>query len=437
MKISKWKISNLNKYYKVIFFLFLSILTFKFLTYSHYPVHDEIVSVTTLSSIQTSFVKFAGHNHLLSTWLGNTIIYTFGLDLMKIRLISFLSFLLMSLVVQLLFKDYMKTFLFLLICTSIDVIITYYSLYRGYAISSLLFCFIFFLIHEKKNYLRNLKHIYFILSVLVFHNQSTLFLVIPILLGITYDLLKSQTEGYFNCLKIPVFYFISPFVIFCFTFSFVEGVYLSKIFIDLTKIQEQIQFIANNIIFILYSGFNNIFFNDFTNVTLLDSFPSFIQKVKNHYLLFIIFAIALIKSIYFILIKKKNLIDYIILIFFVCFILINRNGPVRIYTGFVSFFIIYILRDLNLNYYKKKLKFNIFATHIIIVLIFFKLFSIEFVQTQNEKIQYLSFYNNMNNCNFPSQISLLEFEKHLAYFVYLEKCKAKPDINSFYKFYKA
>ena len=237
MKISKWKISNLNKYYKVIFFLFLSILTFKFLTYSHYPVQDEIVSVTTLSSIQTSFVKFAGHNHLLSTWLGNTIIYTFGLDLMKIRLISFLSFLLMSLVVQLLFKDYMKTFLFLLICTSIDVIITYYSLYRGYAISSLLFCFIFFLIHEKKNYLRNLKHIYFILSVLVFHNQSTLFLVIPILLGITYDLLKSQTEGYFNCLKIPVFYFISPFVIFCFTFSFVEGVYLSKIFIDFTKIQ--------------------------------------------------------------------------------------------------------------------------------------------------------------------------------------------------------
>ena len=138
------KISKLENYYKIIFFLFLTILTFKFLTYSHYPVHDEIVSVTTLSSIKTSFVKFAAHNHLLSTWLGNTIIYTFGLDLMKIRLISFLSFLLMSLVVQLLFKDYMKTFLFLLICTSIDVILTYYSLYRGYAISSLLFCYIFF-----------------------------------------------------------------------------------------------------------------------------------------------------------------------------------------------------------------------------------------------------------------------------------------------------
>jgi hypothetical protein len=343
----------------------------------------------------------------------------------------------MSLVVQLLFKDYMKTFLFLLICTSVDVIITFYSLYRGYAISSLLFSYIFFLIHKKKNYLRNLKCIYLILSVLVFHNQSTLFLVIPILLVITWDLLKSQTESYLNCLKIPIFYFFSPFIIFCITFSFVEGVYLSKIFIDVTKIQEQIQLIANNIIFILYSGFNNIFFNDFTNVTLLNTFPSFIQKVKNHNLLFIIFAVALIKSIYFIFIKKnQNLIDYIILFFFICFILINRNGPVRIYTGFVSFFIIYILRDLNFNY-KEKLKLNIFTTHIIIVLIFFKLFSIEFVQTQNEKIQYLSFYNNMNNCNFPSQINLLEFEKHIAYFIYLEKCKAKPDINSFYKFYKA
>ena len=437
MKISKWKIGNLNKYYTVIFFLFLSILTFKFLTYQHYPVHDEIVSVTTLSNIKTSFVKFAGHNHLLSTWLGNTIIYTFGLDLMKIRLISFLSFLLMSLVVQILFKDWAKTFLFLLICTSIDVIITYYSLYRGYAISSLLFCYIFLLIHDKSNYIGNLKKIYFILSVLVFHNQSTLFLVIPILIGITCDLLNSQSKGYFNRLKIPAFYFFTPFVILCITFSFIEGVYLSKIFINHTEIQEQIKLIVNNIIFILYSGFNNIFFNDFTNVTLLNSLPDFFQKVKNHYLLFIIFAIALIKSIYFIFIKKNNnLIDYIILIFFICFILINRNGPVRIYTGFVSFFIIYILRDLNLNYYEKK-KFNIVTIHIIIVLIFFKLFSIEFVQTQNEKIQYLFFYNNMNNCNFPSQKNLLEFEKHLAYFVYLEKCKTKPDINSFYKFYKA
>lgn len=52
-------------------------------------------------------------------------------------------------------------------------------------------------------------------------------------------------------------------------------------------------------------------------------------------------------------------------------------------------------------------------------------------------MQYLSFYNNLNDCNFPTQKNLLEFDKHLAYFVYLEKCKLKPDINSFYKFYKA
>ena len=116
------EISKLENYYKTIFFLFLLILTFKFLTYEHYPTHDEIVSVNTLSSIKTSLIKFQNHNHLLSTWLGNIIIYTFGLDLMKIRLVSFLSFLLMSWVVQILFKDYMKTFLFLLICISINVI---------------------------------------------------------------------------------------------------------------------------------------------------------------------------------------------------------------------------------------------------------------------------------------------------------------------------
>jgi hypothetical protein len=432
------KISKLENYYKAIFFLFLLILTFKFLTYEHYPTHDEIVSVNTLSSIKTSFVKFQNHNHLLSTWLGNIIIYTFGLDLMKIRLVSFLSFLLMSWVVQILFKDYMKTFLFLLICISINVIITYYSLYRGYAISSLLFSYIFFLIHNKKSYSRNLKKIYIILSVLVFHNQSTLFLVIPILIVLTFDLLKPRTEDYLNRLKLPIFYFFTPFVILSIIFSFIEGVSLSKIFIELIKIQEQIPQILNNIIFILYSGFKGIFFNDFTNVTLLNSFPSFIQKVENHYLLFTIFVIALIKSIYHIFIdKKNNLIDYIIFIFFICFILINRNGPARIYIGFISFFIIYILRDFNLNYYKENLKFNLIATHIIIVLIFFKLVGIEFVKIDNYKIKYLSIYNNMNDCSFPSQINLLEFEKHLTYFTYLEKCKLKPDINRFYKFYKA
>ena len=436
MRVSNQKIGNLNNYYKVIFFLFLSILTFKFLTYEHYPVHDEIISVTILSSIKTSFIKFVANNHLLSTWLGNTIIYTFGLDLMKIRLISFISFLLMLLVVQILFKNYAKTFLFLLICISIDIIITYYSLYRGYAISSLLFCYIFLLVVDKKNYLRNLKKIYFILSILVFHNQSTLFLVIPILIVVTYNLLKSQTESYFKRLKVPVFYFFTPFVILCITFSFIEGVYLSKIFIDFTKIQEQMQLIANNIVFILYSGFNNIFFHDFTNLTLLNSFPSFISKVEKHYLLFTIFAIALLKSIYFIFINKnRNLTDYIILFFFIFFILINRNGPVRIYTGFISFFIIYILRDFN--FYNEKLKFNFIITHIMIAFIFIRLASIEFVKIENEKAQYLSFYNNMNDCSFPSQKNLLEFEKHLAYFVYLQKCKLKPDINRFYKFYKA
>ena len=357
---------------------------------------------------------------------------------MKIRLVSFLSFLLMSWVVQILFKDYMKTFLFLLICIIINVIFTYYSLYRGYAISSLLFSYIFFLIHSKKSYTRNLKKIYLILSVLVFHNQSTLFLVIPILIVLTFDLLKPQTEDFLNRLKIPIFYFFTPFVILCIIFSFIEGVSLSKIFIGLTKIKEQIPQILNNIIFILYSGFKSIFFNDFTNVTLLNSFPSFIQKVENHYLLFTIFVIALLKSIYHIFIDKKyNLIDYIIFIFFIFFILINRNGPVRIYLGFISFFIIYILRDFNLNYYKKNLKFNLITTHIIIVLIFFKLPDIEFVKIDNYKIKYLSFYNNMNDCSFPAQKNLLEFEKHLAYFVYLEKCKLKPNINSFYKFYKA
>ena len=54
------------------------------------------------------------------------------------------------------------------------------------------------------------------------------------------------------------------------------------------------------------------------------------------------------------------MIDYVVFLFFITFLILNKNGPVRIYTGFITFFIIYILKDLNLLFLNNKFNFYFF-----------------------------------------------------------------------------
>lgn len=86
----------LNKYTKktdyIILFLIIFTIFITFLFYEHYPLHDEIKSITLLSSLKTSLIKFQAHNHFISTQVGNIIINFFGVDLFKLRIISLISF---------------------------------------------------------------------------------------------------------------------------------------------------------------------------------------------------------------------------------------------------------------------------------------------------------------------------------------------------------
>ena len=76
----------------IILFSILFAVSINFLFYEHYPLHDEVKSITLLSSLKTTFIKFQAHNHFISTQIGNIIIYLFGVDLVKLRLISLISF---------------------------------------------------------------------------------------------------------------------------------------------------------------------------------------------------------------------------------------------------------------------------------------------------------------------------------------------------------
>ena len=145
---------------------------------------------------------------------------------------------------------------------------------------------------------------------------------------------------------------------------------------------------------------------------------------------------SLIKSTYKILKKKKvNESDYVVFLFFIIFLILNRNGPVRIYTGFITFFIIYILKDLNLSFINKNSFYFLFR-YVLIFFVVFKILNIDFIKIKNLKENYLYFANNMKNCDFPLKKKTSEFDKHMEYYVYLVECEKKPNINMFYSFYK-
>ena len=438
---------NLNKQFKVLNLTSLNItilfgivmyILFQFVMYDHYPAHDELKSITLLSSIKTSLIKFSAHNHFLSTQLGNLIISIFGVDILKIRLLSLLSFIFLILLFQIKTNNYLSSYVFILIYLSSDIILTYFSLYRGYAISALLFSFIFFLILDEKNKLKNYKIIYILLSLLILHNQSTLYIIIPILIGTTFNLLSSENK--FNLISYKIFfiYFFFPFIFLIITMSIIEGIYLSKIFITLDNFEFIYLKILKNIPEIFWLGFLGIFFNEYTNVTLYGSLDKFLQIINENLLFFSIFLISLIKSIYFIFIKKKkNTLDLIIFIFFVVFFVINRNAPIRVYTGFISFFIIYILYDFNLELFKiRKNYLNIFFCISLPLIIIIKINNIDFIKIEDTEKKYKLFEKNRNDCDFPSKKYTSEFDKHLEYYVYLNKCEKKPNINKFYKYYK-
>ena len=112
-----------------ILFTLIVIIFIKFLDYEHYPVHDEVKSITLVSSLKTFFLKFGGLNHYISTSIGNFIIHIFGVDLLKLRLISLISFFIIIFIFQKKLQDLTKTFSLILICLFSDIIINYYSLY--------------------------------------------------------------------------------------------------------------------------------------------------------------------------------------------------------------------------------------------------------------------------------------------------------------------
>ena len=283
------KLNNFDKFGWIILLGLIGLILIRFLNYEHYPVHDEIISITLLSDIKTSFIKFQATNHYISTQIGNILIKIFGVDLVKLRLISLISFFLIIIFFYKKTKDLDKAILFILFCLSADIVIEYYSLYRGYAISALLFTYLYFLMIDEKNKINNLKIIYSILPILIFHNQSNLFLIIPLIIVITFNFLRNEKRFSIYPFKVISIYFGIPFFTLLFVTSFIEGIKVQKLFLEIASFNFFIQFNIKDYFLIFYSGFVDIFFNKFTSATLFENIDKFYLNIKENIILFTIF----------------------------------------------------------------------------------------------------------------------------------------------------
>ena len=358
------------------------------------------------------------------------------------RIFHFIFFLLIVLLTYKTFNNKFYLYLLIFIYLISDILFVYSFILRSYYISSFLFCIIFFLISKNFNNqkLINLNLIFFICALLLINNVSSLFLVLPIIFTIFFNFK-------FFSFREKISKFIISFLIFFILVSsiqfFLTGLYMEnipniyeKVFSDdKAKLLKFLSLIKEKFIYLYFSGIKTIYFNNYTESTLSFNLINFLIQIKNNFAIFFIFLISLLILIFNIIKNKVNIFDYIIFYFFCLFVLLNKFPPERVYAGFIYFFIFYIF------FYFKNIKsdFTILKYSILILSFIIVLFEKNVyrelgpLKVDNLKEKQIKIENNLE-CNLK-QFNFDEIEKHLFYYLYLEKCNKKRSFIDYKNFF--
>ena len=415
-------IRKLENNSKIILSIILLILLVKvFFIYEHYPLHDEIISFDRYLDWHRVFRKDVPNNHFLLSVVGTTTKYIFGFNFYILRFISFLSFILISYYFVKTFSNIYLIFTFIIIILSSELIFNYSYLYRGYYLSSFLSVLIFIeltFIYKSKNN-ESLKYLFFLCSLLFVHRVYTIYIILPILI-----------VTFFNSLKINKFKeYIKDFLIY-FSILAIIIIYLN---IFVTGFAEKFpgnlntSFIFNNFLLVIRDtfkpGFSAIFLNEYVsysdkNFSLSILLDTGFSLLKNNLTIFLIFIISLITSIIKIIKKKANIIDYIILVFFIVYFFINKEPFIRVFVGFIYFFIFYIFSNIsNLHFfYYKYLKLTYFFIFTFVLINSSP--SLNFQQLKKEIIKINE--NNMTCEEYNSYLS--DYEIWVFINFYQDKC---------------
>ena len=200
-------------------------------------------------------------------------------------------------------------------------------------------------------------------------------------------------------------------------------------------INKYLSLIKEKFFYLYFNGVKTIYFNIYIESTISDNLINFLVRVKNNLVIYFIFFISLIILFFKIIKNKINVFDYIIFYFFCFFILLNKFPPERVYIGFIYFFIFYIFFNFkNIKSDFTHLKYSILILSFITILFEKNIYrEINSLKVDSLKEKQIKIENNLK-CNLK-QFEFDEIEKHLFYYLYLEKCKKKRNLRDFKNFY--
>ena len=400
------ELNNIDFYLFCILFIFFTIKIF--ILNKHYIEHDELVNLTTYFYKETIFLKNFPNNHFFISLFGIIADFLFGTNLVLFKFINFLTLPLIFCILYFSFNK--KVFIYILFSVYLfsDLLFVYSFILRGYYISSFLFCIIFYLLinnyRNKERHLLNLRFIYLICALQIINNISSIFLVAPILLAIFLNEKKFNLKEKIN--NFLLFFFI-PLLILNSIQIILTGIYLNNYH---ESEKSMIILIINNFFKIYLSGFNNIYFANYTSVNLNTNLGNFVSQIKENSVIFLIFLFSFFISIFNFLKKKINIFDYIILYFFLFFILINKFPPDRVYVGIIYFFIFYLFFNYQNIEIRSKVLIYLFLSACFIQIILDKNIYREIATFKDKhfKINLLQFIsqNNKDQNNYKSRIKV-------------------------------
>lgn len=374
-------VKDFKGYFTIIFFILIILYKFYNGGIIYFNI-DEIYSINFYSNFYTFFVVSLPNNHVLTNFLGALGTIFFGYNIYYFKFVSFFFLFLTLLIFNSFFRDYKFLLFFFLLFFLSDNLYNYSYLFRGYYLSSFIFSLVFILLY--KNFLfftkKNFNIIFLLLVLLTVHSVYVLFLVFPILISNFY--LAKKTLGKKAILINFLIFFVLPLFILEFTKLALTGLFNLRKVVNLSDFnslfyyfitdhntlplepaKNQIYNFFLNLLNVIGSGINLVYLNDWIYGQLykekyIISYRFFI----NDPVLFFIFFFSMLFSIKNLIQKNFNILDFIILFFFIISFLSMKRMPERTYIGYVGFFIFYLFH--NIKYLKffnfQKKLFNIF-----------------------------------------------------------------------------
>ena len=399
---------------------------------------DELNSILVYSSnIKTLFLKNFPGNVTFFHLFGYLKTLIFGYDLVSYRSISFIFFILHFWILKKLnyFDSKIIIFFCLLILTNFSL---YVGLYVGYIFSSFIFVTIFYLLntnHKEKNN----KLILLLLFVQFYNHLVNIYLIVPIILSLFFFSNKKKIY------KEIFIFFICPSIIFYTLSIILTG--LAELKIAETNLDTVILYLINNYYFIFVNGFNRIFFYEaYSNSSNLDIKELIINFFHFDRIILLIFFLSIITSLINIKNRKTNIIFSLIIILHIfCIFIINKQAAPRIFTGFLSFYILIIFDYFNNNKFLIKIinlqlaKFSFLIILLILVMNFNYIKIIKSSIYAND----INFEENKISLKILEKKCILsnnnfsEIQKRNFYFNYLNKCNKKFNLSEFLTFYRS